>query len=134
MTAVIWVGQMRPQGIRDSSVDPNGRAVLSGPSTTTQEPSNKVSLRERSTGARFQVTLELDCTLDVREPDRRDELPRAVGNCVYRPSRVVGFETSGHVGREADVIAGRVDQTTKNVDEAVVERHDQAERAIGSPA
>jgi|SRR5436190_6638024 len=97
----------------------------------------EVAFGECAPGTRLQVPLELDSAVRVRELDGRDELPGSMDHRMDRPSGVVGLEASGHVGRQADVVARRIDQTSKNVDEAAVQRHDgsrvQAARLRKSP-
>jgi hypothetical protein len=75
----------------------------------------EVALRERPTGARFEIAFEPDGGLLVAELHGHDDLPRSVPGRVSAVSSVVRGESSFDVRRQPHIGSIRVFETAKKI-------------------
>ncbi len=73
---------------------------------------------ERSAGARFEESFEPNRAIYIGELDRCEEAPRGEPGCVNGACIVVHSQALLHIGGQANVVALRIGQALKDVDEA----------------
>lgn len=86
----------------------------------------EMTLGKSAARAGFQVALEVDGTLPIRELDDNVNLPRSSRDRVGAAPRVVVGQPTIHIGREADVEVWLGISVPEDVDKPLVSRHARA--------